>query len=364
MEVKIDELLLELVRKGGSDLLIGSNYKPAMRRYGALMRLDDKYPTLTRQQVEQIIRHVLTDEELEEFQSELDIDFAYQVALPSGEGFARFRANAFIQRFGPSLVFRSIPRQIPTLKDLNLPAHLGPSLMDFKQGLVLVTGPTGSGKTSTLAALIDYANTQRSLNIITLEDPIEYVHTSKKSLVIQRQIGRHTDSYASALRAALREDPDIILVGELRDPETIALSITAAETGHLVLGTMNTISAAQTVGRLVNAFPPRQQSQIRMMVADSLRGVVSQQLLPRKDGNGRVVAVEILLTTSALSNLIRENKMHQVNSVIQTSLNKGMMMMDTSLMNLVKKGLVDPGEAIDRAHDKNSFVEKVYAAGG
>ncbi|MBI3930113.1 MAG: PilT/PilU family type 4a pilus ATPase [Armatimonadetes bacterium] len=354
---------MEMVQQGGSDLLIGANYRPAMRRFGQLVPLGN-HPPLATEHLDAILAQVLSESELEVFRQEMDMDFAYQIELPGGGGFCRFRANAFTQRFGPSMVFRSIPRQIPSLAQLNLPEALGRNLMEFHQGLVLVTGPTGSGKTSTLAALIDYANQSRPLNIITLEDPIEYVHHANKSLVVQRQVGMHVDTYANALRAALREDPDLILVGELRDVETISLCITAAETGHLVLGTMNTISAAQTVGRLVNAFPPRQQSQIRMMVADSLRGVISQQLLPRRDGMGRIVAVEVLLATSALANLIRENKMHQVNSVIQTASKKGMMMMDNSLLELVRGGIVDPGEAIDRAHDKNSFVERVYAVGG
>ena len=362
MEFNVNLLLMEMVQQGGSDLLLAAGYHPAMRKYGTLVTQSER-PKLTVDDVERMLMQLMSDSEIEVLRQQQDMDFAYQIELP-GEGFCRFRANAFFQRFGPSLVFRSISRKIPSLADLGLPENLGKDLMEFHQGLVLVTGPTGAGKTSTLAALIDYANKTRSQNIITLEDPIEYVHVPKRSLVVQRQVGMHTDSYASALRASLREDPDIILVGELRDTETISLSITAGETGHLVLATMNTISAAQTINRLVNSFPPRQQSQIRMMLADSLRGVISQQLLPRADNTGRAVSVEILLATQAMANLIRENKMHQVNSVIQTSSKKGMRMMDESLLELVQKGIVDPQEAIDRAHDKNNFIERVKMAGG
>ncbi|MGE0489481.1 MAG: type IV pilus twitching motility protein PilT [Vulcanimicrobiota bacterium] len=353
---------MEMVQQGGSDLLLAAGYHPAMRKYGTLVSQTDR-PKMSIEDIDKILVQLLSDSELEVFRQQQDMDFAYQIELP-GEGFCRFRANAFVQRHGPSLVFRSISRRIPTLAELGLPEVLGKQLMEFHQGFVLVTGPTGAGKTSTLAALIDYANRTRPLNIITLEDPIEFVHVPKRSLVVQRQVGMHCDSYASALRACLREDPDVILVGELRDQETISLSITAAETGHLVLATMNTISAAQTINRLVNAFPPRQQAQIRMMLADSLRGIVSQQLLPRADNTGRAAAVEILLATQALSNLIRENKMHQVNSVIQTSTKKGMKMMDESLLELVRSGTVETQEAIDRAHDKNSFIERVKLAGG
>ncbi len=362
MDFNVNILLMEMVQQGGSDLLLAAGYHPAMRKFGTLVSQTER-PKLSVDDIEKMMMQLLSEAELEVFRQQMDMDFAYQIELP-GEGYWRFRANVFCQRHGPSLVFRSISRKIPTLVELGLPEELGRQLMEFHQGFVLVTGPTGAGKTSTLAALVDYANRTRPSNIISLEDPIEFVHVPKRSLVVQRQIGMHTDSYASALRACLREDPDIILVGELRDAETISLSITAAETGHLVLATMNTISAAQTISRLVNAFPPRQQAQIRMMLADSLRGVISQQLLPRADCQGRAAAVEILLATQALSNLIRENKMHQVNSVIQTSSKKGMRMMDESLLQLVKDGLVEPQEAIDRAHDKNSFIERVKMAGG
>jgi twitching motility protein PilT len=350
-----------MVEKQGSDLLVAAGYPLTMRKFGALVTLGEKEP-LTSDQVDEMVVTVLSEAEIETLKQQQDMDFAYQIEHPS-DGFCRFRANAFYQRFGCSMVFRSIPRDIPTLAELGLPEELGPNLMEFHQGLVLVTGPTGCGKTSTLAAMVDHCNRSRALNIITIEDPIEYVHRTKRSLIVQRQVGLHTDSYASALRASLREDPDLIMVGELRDQETIALAITAAETGHLVLGTLNTISAAQTINRIVNAFPPRQQSQTRMMLADSLRGVVSQQLLPRADGSGRVVAVEVMLANGPIANLIRENKMHQVGSVMQTGSKKGMRLMDDSLLTYVKSGVVEPREAMDRAHDKNSFIERANIGG-
>lgn len=346
-----------MVEDNGSDLLVAAGYPLKMRKYGGLAALGEG-EKLTTEEVEAMLGQCLSETEIEVLRQQQDMDFAYQIEHPS-YGFCRFRANAFYQRFGPSLVFRSIPQKIPTIEDLGLPEDLGKNLMEFHQGLVLVTGPTGSGKTSTLAALVDYCNSSRPLNIITVEDPIEYVHRTKQSLIVQRQVGLHTDSYASALRASLREDPDLIMVGELRDLETISLAITAAETGHLVLGTLNTISASQTINRLVNAFPPRQQAQIRMMLADSLRGVISQQLLPRADGSGRVVSLELMLANGPIANLIRENKMHQVNSIMQTGQKRGMKIMDDSLMALVKAGVVDAREAIDRAHDKNSFIERV-----
>lgn len=353
----LNELLIQMVEKKGSDLLLAAGYPLKMRKFGGLALLDSE-ANLTQDDVEAMAAQCLNETERENLRQQQDMDFAYQIEHPE-LGFCRFRANAFYQRFGLSMVFRSIPRSIPNLGELGLPEDLGPNLMEFHQGLVLVTGPTGCGKTSTLAALVDYCNASRPLNIITVEDPIEFVHHSKRSLLVQRQVGLHCDSYASALRASLREDPDLIMVGELRDLETISLAITAAETGHLVLGTLNTISASQTINRLVNAFPPRQQSQVRMMLADSLRGVVSQQLLPRLDGQGRVVAVEIMFASGPIANLIRENKMHQVNSIMQTASKRGMRIMDDSLMNLVKEGLVDAREAVDRAHDKNSFIERV-----
>lgn len=362
MEQSIKTILSEMVQDGGSDLLVAAGFHPSYRKHGTLEVFNDR-PKYSVAEVQTILKDLLTEAEIATLKKQKDIDFAVQLNL--GElGSCRFRGNAFFQKSGPSVVLRSIPRSIPTMEELGLPVEIGQGLMEWHQGMVLVTGPTGAGKTSTLAALTDYANSTRPQNIITLEDPIEFVHRPKKSLVVQRQVGMHTDSYASALRAALREDPDIILVGELRDEETISLSMTAAETGHLVISTMNTISAAQTINRIVNAFPPRQQSQIRTMLADSLRGVISQQLLKNKDGKGRSLAVEIMLGTQGVANLIRENKMHQVNSVIQTNSRKGMRMMDESLFQLVESGKVSAKDALDRAHDKNTFAGRVKLVEG
>ncbi len=342
--------------------MVAAGFHPAYRLHGKLKTFKDR-PKFGVADVQGMLKEVLTEAEINTLKKAKDMDFAYSAQI--GElGHCRFRGNAFFQKAGPSVVLRAIPREIPTLESLNLPVDVGQSLMEHHQGMVLVTGPTGAGKTSTLAALVDCANSARALNIITLEDPIEFIHRPKMSLVVQRQVGMHCDSYASALRAALREDPDLILVGELRDEETISLSMTAAETGHLVIATMNTMSAAQTINRIVNAFPPRQQSQIRTMLADSLRGVISQQLLAHQDGSGRSPAVEIMLCTSAMANLIRENKMHQVNSVIQTNSRRGMRMMDDSLFELVESGKVAAKEALDRAHDKNSFAERVKLVQG
>ena len=357
MGQSVKTILSEMVQDGGSDLLIGSGFHPSYRRHGTIQVFEDQ-PKYSVVDVQNILRELLSDAEIGTLKKEKDIDFAVQLKL-GDLGSLRFRGNAFFQKAGPSVVLRAIPKEIPTLESLGLPVDVGQGLMEWHQGLVLVTGPTGAGKTSTLAALTDYANSTRAQNIITLEDPIEYVHRPKRSLVVQRQIGTHTDSYASALRAALREDPDIILVGELRDQETISLSMTAAETGHLVISTMNTISAAQTINRIVNAFPPRQQSQIRTMLADSLRGVISQQLLKNKDGAGRSLAVEVMLGIQGVANLIRENKMHQVNSVIQTNSRKGMKMMDESLFELVESGKVSGRDALSKANDKVSFAERV-----
>ena len=361
LAVVMNQLLLEMVQQNGSDLLVAAGYPVTMRKYGSLIALNPEI--LSEETVNDCLCQVLSEPEVESLRNQQDMDFAYQVEHPT-QGFCRFRANAFFQRHGPSMCFRSIPREIPTLADLGLPDELGPGLMEFHQGLVLVTGPTGCGKTSTLAALVDFCNRTRPLNVITVEDPIEFVHPTKRSLVVQRQVGLHCDSYASALRASLREDPDLIMVGELRDLETISLAITAAETGHLVLSTLNTISAAQTINRIVNAFPPRQQSQVRMMLADSLRGVISQQLLPRADGKGRVAAIEVMYASGPIGNLIRENKMHQVSSIMQTASKRGMRLMDDSLLALVKQGVVDPREAVDRAHDKNTFIERAHISGG
>lgn len=351
MAINVNTLLLEMFRKGGSDLLISAGYAPNMRVHGKLQCTE--HPPTTAEEAQRALQMVLTEQDLERLENEQNLDFAYEVELP-GYGCRRFRGNAFYQRLGPSVVLRAIPGEIPTVASLGLPSDIL-RLMDYHQGLVLVTGPTGSGKTTTLAAMIDYCNKTRPLHVITVEDPVEFVHPIKKSMVVQRQVGAHVVSFSAALRAALREDPDVILVGELRDLETISLAITASETGHLVLGTLNTVSAAQTVNRIINVFPSSQQAQVRTMLGDSLRGVISQQLVPRSDGEGRAVAVEVLINTGAVGSMVREAKMHQINSAIQTGRRHGMRLMDQSLLELVQHGVVEQDEAVEFAHDKASF---------
>jgi twitching motility protein PilT len=278
-----------------------------------------------------------------------DTDFAYEIP-----GVARFRVNVFRDRHGVGAVFRQIPIEILTAKQLNLPEAVV-RLGDLSKGLVLVTGPTGSGKSTTLAALVDYVNETRTDHIITIEDPVEFVHRNKKCLVNQREIGSHTRSFKDALRAALREDPDIVLVGEMRDLETIAIAIETAETGHLVFGTLHTTTAMSTVDRIVDQFPADRQQQVRVMLADSLKGVVAQTLL-RKIGGGRVAALEILLTNNAVANLIRDGKTFQLPSVLQTSKAQGMRLLNDSLLDLVKQGLVEPREAYLKSIDKSALL--------
>jgi twitching motility protein PilT len=315
---------------------------------------------LSSEQIEGCLREMLSHEALTRLSSELNVDFMYEIR--NGGAPQRFRANAYFQTRGLNAVFRVIPMKIPTLAEMGLPASCA-RLTDFHQGLVLVTGPSGSGKTTTLAVLTDIINEQKPLHIITIEDPIEFIHHDKKALVIQRQVGSHVVSFPHALRAALREDPDVIIVGELRDLETIRLAITASETGHLVLGTLNTNSAAQTIDRIIDSFPGEQQAQIRTMIAESLRGIVSQQLLRKADSSGRIPAVEILVATPSVSSLIREGKTFQLISVMQMGRAQGMMMMDAHLHDLVMNGQVSPEEAMDHAFDRRTFQENLKKAG-
>jgi twitching motility protein PilT len=266
----------------------------------------------------------------------------------------RFRTNVFLQRKGMSAVFRLVPFEVPNLADVGLPENLW-ELTTYSQGLILVTGPAGCGKTTTLAAFVDRINSTERCHILTIEDPIEYVHGNKDSLINQREVPMHSRSFAKALRQSLREDPDVILVGEMRDLETISLAITAAETGHLVLATLHTTTAASTVDRIINAFPADQQGQIRQMVSESLKAVISQILLPRRDGSGRVAAWEVLRNTQAVAGLIREAKTFQIPTAMQTGASLGMMLMDTSLLHLVQDGTVDPRVAYDRAQRKEAF---------
>jgi twitching motility protein PilT len=329
----VAELLVHTKERGGSDLHLSAGALPLMRLHGQLLPVEDR--PLGRDDVHKMVYEILNDDQRRLFEEHRDLDFAIEI----GE-FARFRVNVFQQRNGEGAVFRVIPTQIRTGQELGLPDAVN-TLALRENGLVLVTGPTGSGKSTTLAAMIDLVNANQKKHIITLEDPIEFVHRSKGCLVNQREIGLHTKSFASALRAALREDPDVILVGEMRDLETISLALTAAETGHLVFATLHTKSAPKTIDRIIDAFPPAQQQQVRVQLAEALQGVISQMLFPTKDKKGRVAAFEIMVATVAIRNLIREGKTHQMPSSIQTGTQFGMQSLEQSLRNLVMQGRID-----------------------
>ena len=333
----IADLLIQTKERGGSDLHLSAGASPMLRLHGELTPIDET--PLSKEAVHKMIYEILKDEQRRQFEENRDLDFAIEL----GE-VARFRVNVFNQKNGEGAVFRVIPTQIRSFQELGLPEVMQ-TLAQRENGLVLVTGPTGSGKSTTLAAMIDLVNTTAKKHIITLEDPIEFVHRTKSCLVNQREIGTHTKSFAAALRAALREDPDVVLVGEMRDLETISLALTAAETGHLVFGTLHTKSAPKTVDRIVDAFPPAQQQQIRVQLSEALQGVVSQILLPTKDKKGRVAAMEIMVATVAIRNLIREGKTHQMPSTIQTGTQLGMQSLEQALKTLVMSGRVDRAHA-------------------
>ncbi len=345
----IAPLLTFLAKQGASDLHLSTGSPPIIRLHGQLKRTNA--PPLSADQVRAMIHSIMNDMQRLAFEEELEVDFSFAT------DFARFRVNAFHQRKGPAAVLRLIPTEIMTLEQLGLPPIVCELAMKDR-GLILVTGPTGSGKSTTLASIIDYINQHRACHIITIEDPIEFVHESKNSLVNQREVGSDTKSFAAALRSALREDPDVVLVGEMRDLETTQLAITAAETGHLVLGTLHTNSAAKTCDRIVDIFPPEQQAQIRTMFSESLVAIIAQTLIPRRDGKGRVAAFEILVGVPAVRNLIRENKVAQINSVIQTSGSQGMVSLDQSLKDLVMRGLITREEALKRAVNPSAFANQ------
>ena len=351
----IDRLLSKLLERKGSDLHISTGAPPMMRVDGEMHPVAG-YDTLSAEQVQRMLMPIVPPRNREEFEKTHDADFAYELV-----GKARFRANLFVDLRGMGAVMRVIPSKILTVEDLNLPRELL-SLCHLPKGLVLVTGPTGSGKSTTLAALIDYINRTRSDHIITIEDPVEFVHPNKKCLVNQRQVGEHTDSFKKALRAALREDPDIVLLGEMRDLETIAIALETAETGHLVFGTLHTSSAPSTIDRIIDQYPPEQQEQIRVMLANSLKGVIAQMLC-KKIGGGRVAALEVMFGVPAIANLIREKKVFQINSIIQTGRKQGMCLMNDSLFKLVKDGVVTPEEALSKANDKAGLLGAFQGAG-
>lgn len=336
-----------MVERGASDLHLTVGSCAVVRIHGDLEKVD--HYELNPDEMKTLLYEILTEKQRQEFEEKKEIDFAYEAS-----GIGRFRTNIFEQLKGMGAVFRLIPSHILSLDDLGLPKTLT-RFSRLNRGLVLVTGPTGSGKSTTLAALIDLINRERKVHIITIEDPVEFVHSNKSSLINQRQIGSNTLSFSNALRAALREDPDVILIGEMRDLETISLAITAAETGHLVFGTLHTNNASKTIDRIIDAFPSSQQPQIRTQLSESLQGVISQQLLKRADGKGRVVAVEILVGTPALANLIREGKTYQIPSIIQTGRREGMQTLDQAIIDLLKQGKVTTEEAFDKCVDRETF---------
>jgi twitching motility protein PilT len=351
----MDRLLRVLVEQSGSDLHLRVGEPPILRKHGEMVRIEGE-ATLDSTRIETMLGSIMPERNRKEFAELNDTDFAHEIP-----GVARYRANALRDRKGAAAVFRVIPATVVTVEQLNVSQEVQ-NLCYLTKGLVLVTGPTGSGKSTTLCSLVDLVNRARSDHVITIEDPIEFVHENKGCVITQRQVGVHTTSFKAALRAALREDPDIILVGELRDLETVSIAIETAETGHLVFGTLHTTTAASTIDRLIDQFSADRQEQIRTMLSESLKGVISQ-VLCKKIGGGRIAAREILLVNSAVSNLIREGKTFQIPSIMQTSKRIGMMTMNDELMGLVEKKLVEPKEAYMKSVDKTSFVAGLKAKG-
>src|SRR5579862_4055686 len=343
----MNTLLTQLVQQKASDLHLRCEEPPIMRVDGEMLRVEG-YPSLDNASMEIMLRSIMSGRNRQEYADKNDVDFAYEI-----DGVARFRCNALRERKGAAGVFRVIPANVVTVEQLGISAEVQ-NLCYLSKGLVLVTGPTGSGKSTTLCAMVDLVNRMRTDHVITIEDPIEFVHRNKKCLITQRQVGVHTQSFRSALRAALREDPDIILVGELRDLETVSIAIETAETGHLVFGTLHTTTAPSTIDRVIDQFPPDRQAQIRIMLSESLRGVIAQTLC-RKIGGGRAAALEVLIATGAISNLIREGKTFQIPSIMQVGKAVGMVTLNDSLMDLVTKKLVAPDEAYSKAVDKSGF---------
>ena len=344
VEVPIPELLEIVLSRGASDLHLTAGSPPLIRLHGQLIRLED-YPKLEPQALRGMVYAILPQRQRERLEQELELDMSY--SLP---GAARFRVNVYFQRDSIGAAFRLIPFEIKPIADLGLPPQVA-ELARYPRGFVVVTGPTGSGKSTTLASMVDVVNTERACHIMTVEDPIEFLHKHKMAMVNQREVGSDTKGFAPALKHVLRQDPDVILVGEMRDLETIQTAITAAETGHLVFATLHTQDAPQTIDRIIDVFPPHQQQQVRVQLSTTLQGIVTQQLLPTVDGRGRAVATEILVATAAVRNLIREAKIHQVYSVMQAGARYGMQTMDMSLSNLTRQGKVSLQTAMDACHD-------------
>lgn len=348
----IEEMLTIAKEAGASDVHITVGIPPKMRVNGKLITMD--FPRLLPSDTVQLALEIMNEQQREQFEERGEHDMSFSIP-----NLGRYRVNAYKQRGSVAIALRLVGTQVPSPESLGVPSSVV-DLYQRKRGLVLVTGPTGSGKSTTLAAIIDKVNNNRECHVITLEDPIEYLHQHKMSMVNQREIGLDSQSYANALRAALREDPDVILVGEMRDFETISVAITAAETGHLVLSTLHTIGAASTVDRVIDVFPPYQQQQIRVQLANVLEAVISQQLIPRTDGKGRVAAFEVLHANHAVRNLIREGKSHQLMSVMQTNRKAGMIAMDEAIMQLFYDGKIDREMAIQFAQDPEGMEHKIY----
>ena len=345
-DTHLDELLREACERGSSDLHLTVGLPPVVRVDGSLLRLN--YQPLSPTETQRLIYDILTNDQVQQFEKIRELDFSYSV-----RGVGRFRVNVYKQRGSVGAALRTIPDRIPTFEQLNLPPILR-ELSRKHSGLILVTGPTGSGKSTTIACMIDTINSERPVHIMTMEDPIEYLHRHKRGMVNQRELKTDTDSFANALRAVLRQDPDVILIGEMRDLETIQTALTLAETGHLVFGTLHTRNAPQTIDRVVDVFPPHQQEQIRVQLSNSLEAVAAQQLLPRI-GGGRIVAIEIMVATAAIRNLIREGKSHQLYSAIETGAQHGMQTMDKVLADMHRNGMITVEEATARSIDKENF---------
>ncbi|MEN6546146.1 MAG: type IV pilus twitching motility protein PilT [Armatimonadia bacterium] len=345
----LEKLLRFSVKQRASDLIIKAGQPPIFRIHGDLIRMGAE--PISREDAREISMSVLTPEQVKQFEDALELDYAHEIA-----GVARFRVNIMQQRNRITSVYRTIPFHIQTMDQLGLPS-ICKRFSDYPRGLVLVTGPTGSGKSTTLAAMIDYINREKPTHIMTVEDPLEFLHTPQLALVNQREVGSDTLSFPNALKYVLRQDPDVILIGEMRDLETIHLAISAAETGHLVFGTLHTTDAVQTIDRVIDVFPPHQQQQVRMQLSVNIVGVLSQALIKTRDKQGRVAAFEIMEAIPAIRNLIREGKTHQIGSSIQTGQKRGMMTLDQSLVELVARGIADYESARDKAHDYDAFDE-------
>jgi len=347
----INEILEKAMKFEVSDIHLTAGSEPIIREYGKLIRLDEE--KLTPEALNEIVNEILSEKEIEGLNKEGAVDIAYSIS-----SIGRFRVNIFVQRGSYAVAIRVVALEIPNIDGLGLPEVIK-DMSDLKRGLILVTGPTGSGKSTTLAAMINYMNQHRNEHIITIEDPIEFLHKHNKCIINQREIGNDTCSFSSALRSALRQDPDVILVGEMRDLDTISTAITAAETGHLVLSTVHTIGAANTIERIVDVFPPYQQQQIKIQLSSVLQGVISQQIIPKADGVGRVAAFEIMRSITATQNLIREGKAHQLQTVIQTNSRLGMMTMDASLLDLYNKRIITKENLLRYAMDTKAVKRQI-----